>query len=412
MERYYLNYLKSITEDPLILKYIDMMKVEMDWRFYADGQELDPEYHWDQSLPLKWKVYFFVERVKSLLTTFNFPYLIEDYVFYSTIAHPVGYNNIIGGIPTLRKEKFLEKVIHRYPYNRILSSEVIDKLEEYELFLSNLFFNKNDFRALFLFTDQYYWTKQLISVFQKQSRPSFIFVHGLPPYYPFDADNKSDYLMVWGDRMKQNYIDGGFDANKIKVVGNFRYKEVEFHKNLRNSLDDVLVIMTSTKIYHQDTWNSNPTISDPSATLLYLYQIEHVLRNVGVSHARLRPHPSINKKWLKTIINSEFFTMDNESLPKSLQRSSLVIGPTSTVSMESIMNGVNYIVFEPCDENGLNFVNRPLAPPFDGSDPYLCVANNEEDLLCHIKEKNLSSSNLLKEYMQPFNPQIIKDLIK
>lgn len=422
MERYYLNYLRSKTEDPLVLKYIDMLKVEMDWRFYADGRDLDYEYHLEGILSLKWRLYYFLTgalaligsnktKDKQLLTAFRFPCQLEGYKFFSSLIHPFGYKDIVGDINTLRDLKFSEKINRKYPFNRVLTPEVIARLEACEENLYNLCFNKNNFRALFLYTDQYFWTKQLISVFKKANKPSFIFVHGLPPYYPTDADNKTDYLMVWGEKMKQNYIDGGFDSSKIKVIGNFRYKDVHFFEHLRNTLDDVLVVTTSTKIWHQDTWNSTPTISDPSATLLYLLQIENVLKGLGVKHARLRPHPSVRKQWLNSIIDDDFYHLDTEPLSKSLQRSTLVIGPTSTVSMEAIMNGVNYIVYEPCDERGYNFVNRKLAPPFDGTDKYLCVANTEEDLIHQIKGGYCSSSELLKEYMQPFNPHVIKELI-
>ncbi len=423
MERYYLNYLKSITNDPLILKYIDLLKVEIDWRFYADGRDLANKYHWGAKQAFLWEVYKKYQELRALLskkqavegtqilTMFKFPSIVDGFHFYSSVSHPVGKNNIIGDIATLKLYKFSRDVINNYPFNKILVPEVLIKLEEYEELLYKLYFVKNNIRALFLYTDQYFWAKQHINLFKKTNRPSFIFVHGLPPYYPLDADNQSDYLMVWGEKMKQNYIDSGFNRDKIKVIGNFRYKDVVFYDSLKNNTDDVLVVLTSTRVWHQDTWGSIPIISDPGSTLLYISQIENVLKQLGVKHARLRPHPSINKQWLYSIIDPNFYEIDKQDLTSSLLRSTLVIGPTSTVSVESIMYGVNYIVYEPCDEKNYNFVNRNLAPPFDGSDPYLCVANTEDELLHLIKGRYCSSSSLLKEYMQPFVPQVLKELI-
>ena len=94
-------------------------------------------------------------------------------------------------------------------------------------------------------TDEYFINKYHLEIFKKINKPSFIFSHGLPGIYSKNVDNKSDYLLVWGEQIKLNYIKYGFDPNKIYVVGNPKYPLFPNKIKLRNTLKDVLVFTSS-----------------------------------------------------------------------------------------------------------------------------------------------------------------------
>ena len=84
-------------------------------------------------------------------------------------------------------------------------------------------------------------------------------------------------------------------------------------------------------------------------------------------------------------------------MSNSLNSTSLVIGPTSTVLLESLYANVNYIVFEPSTE-GLDFLNYPIVSPFDGDDNDILVAKNQEELKKLIHEKSCVSEDALNGY--------------
>jgi hypothetical protein len=262
---------------------------------------------------------------------------------------------------------------------------------------------------LFLYTDQYFESKYLIEIFKILKKPSFIFSHGLPAIYSLEVDNRSDYLMVWGERMKQNYVNIGFDSNKIFVVGNARYIKIKKTQKLRNTLDNVLIIPCSSLLWHQNEWNT-PTLIDRSMIILYLYEVQHVLEGLGVKHARYRPHPSINSKWVNGFIDNNFYQTDKDSLNVSLGKSSLVIGAASTVFLEALMFGVNYIVYEP-SENGVNMMRGRLIPPFDGSEG-VEIARSKSKLKYLIKNNYQVNIDVLDGYMKPLDLSILTSIIQ
>ncbi|WP_370848120.1 hypothetical protein [Phocaeicola coprophilus] len=88
----------------------------------------------------------------------------------------------------------------------------------------------------------------------------------------------------------------------------------------------------------------------------------------------------------------------------------MVIGATSTVMLEAIMNGVNYLVFEP-QEKGKDILRTNPIPPFDGKDEKLHVAFNENDLYYLLISKYQVNTTILDDYMQPLDLSPIKKLL-
>lgn len=422
MERYILNYLRNTISDERYKKCIENLKVELDWHFYAYGENLSDRYKRGYKGSLRDRVaacvqdFLSVSRLpdvndkQNILTFTRLPVKeLErlDVNFFSTIFSPIGKRNIIGNHDMKLFRDYMNKVFNEMTFNKSLKTEVLDSIIYHEdKLLEN--YRDSNLRGLFLNTDEYYFNKVHIDIFKKLNRPSFIFSHGLPGIYSEEVDNSSDYLVVWGQQIKDNYISAGFSPDKIIVGGNPKYNDFKI-KKLRNEMSDILVMTSGSIQWHMHSWSDLP-IYDRSLIILYLYSVENVLKRSGVTHARLRPHPSVSIEWLSKYIDLSFYEFDQMSLLDSLSRSTLVIGCTSTTFLESLMVGVNYIIYEP-SFNGYTMTGGTLVPPFDGSDEDVVIAEDEETLYELIKDRYCSNTRMLEKYMEPFNFSNVKNIL-
>lgn len=424
MERYLIDYLRDNARTPMARKYIEMLKVELDWFIYNYGEHISHTHCRNRKYTLKEKIYNLLIIYSALymrppktgrnvlssigFTDFRSQVTNLGYNMLTTILQPASYKQVIGNKNVYKMVKYKNKAITNGCFDDIFNESFFNQINQCRADILKLL-REYSIKGVFLFTDEYFESKLLIDVSQELNIPTFDFLHGLPGIYTQEIDNHTDYLMVWGQKIKQNYINAGFNANKIIVVGNSKYGNYEKHKNLRNSIEDVLVIPTSSTLWHQHSWGE-PQLIDRSMIVLYLYQVQHVLERLNVKHARFRPHPSLNTDWVYSFLDTNFWSKDTRSLKESLNRASLVIGATSTVMLEAIMNGVNYLVFEP-QENGKNILRTNLIPPFDGKDEKLHVAFSEEDLYSLLTSKYQVDTTILEDYMQPLDLSPIKKLL-
>ncbi len=426
MEKYLLSYIKNNTSNPLIKKYIDYLKIELDWYMYNYGDHMSITHCRKKNYTLRNKLYDYfyylfllknahttIKEGKNILSSISnkdFQYNISKlgYNLYSSILQPTGKTNLIGNSETIKLIKYKKNAIQTGYFNDLLNIDFLERIESCRLCMINEYSQLN-FEALFLYSDQYFESKLLIDVFKSIQRPSFVFLHGLPGIYSLDVDNRSDYLMVWSEKIKENYIKSGFNANKILVTGNIKYPHYETNLRLKNSLEDILIIPKSSVLWHQHEWG-DPKLIDRNIIILYLYSIQNVLTRLGVKSVRYRPHPSIKSEWVHNFIDNNFFKIDRQNLEDSLKRSTMVIGATSTVFLEALMYGVNYIVYEP-KINETDLLSDYLVPPFDGSDKEVIIANSENDLLYVIKNKEVTDISFLRNYMQPFDNTAIKKVL-
>jgi hypothetical protein len=144
---------------------------------------------------------------------------------------------------------------------------------------------------------------------------------------------------------------------------------------------------------------------------LYLYKVQKVLLRLGIKKARYRAHPSINKKWIQSFLDPNFYQLDTDALTTSLNKSSLVIGANSTVVLEALMQGVNYIAFDPKDEHGVNMSGYKSVPPFDGTEGKLMMAENESELEKMIKANAMTDYSMVHDFIQDFDLTPLKDII-
>ena len=130
-----------------------------------------------------------------------------------------------------------------------------------------------------------------------------------------------------------------------------------------------------------------------------------------VRRVRLRMHPSESCGWYRRFIDEKFFEPDRADLASSLAASSLVVGPTSTVFLESLLAGVNYLVYEPALK-GLDVVNYPLVPPFDGTEPGIPAAYTDEELGRMLDARSGVDPSVLGGYIKtPFDLSAVADIV-
>lgn len=307
-----------------------------------------------------------------------------------------------------RKFEYIYDKINTANLHELLSNSFIEKLKLFIEASHSLVKNSN-IKAGFFSNDLGFFERLFIDIFEKANIPTFVFLHGLPARYNSIDDNRAKYLIVWGEKIKENYINAGINASKIFVSGHPYYNKTISHK-LRFSFDNVLVL--SKPANGTPSISNEIILSDRGNCIVYLEIVKKILIRNGVSKARLRIHPSESSKWYTDNLGSDFFELDRTDLTDSLLSSSLVIGPTSTVFLETLYNKVNYLVFEPTT-NGLDLINYKIVSPFDGTDSKIPVAKNEDELEYMLKNKTMVEPTCFNDYITtPFDLSFVKKLIK
>ncbi|MGV8878718.1 MAG: hypothetical protein ACOH2A_06770 [Sphingobacteriaceae bacterium] len=403
---------------------IDKIKIELDWRIYHYGENFSNPLE-NRKTPIdislflrniKNKLFFIKNSVQGIQKNgiISSVYFANFYTYLSSLGYtvkspvwlPMGYA-VDGDLSLSGLEKKVSKLLETASFRELLSEKSLKILKNFESDLSNHFI-KSDPLALILYTDQYYFSKVALEIFKKIERKSFILSHGVPGIYSKEVDNRADYLLVWGNKTRANYIKNGFNENKIHVIGHPGYSKKDTRLPLRNSLENILVLPKA-MYWHQHTLE--PIVNDRGVGIVYLLSVQQTLKRLGVKKVLLRSHPSMNINWIMKFLDPDFFIPDmGNSLISSLNKSTLVIGPTSTVFLESIIHGVNYLIYEP-QENGVDYTGVEVVPPFDGSDPEIAVAKNEADLYRLLKIHATYDADILSGYIEPFRKEVLKDIL-
>ncbi|MDD4993345.1 MAG: hypothetical protein PHR83_14055 [Paludibacter sp.] len=419
---YLLEYLKQNTD--IDKSKIDLLKYQLDQRIYFFGQHF--KYPRENANRFKLFLRNILQDVNaySLYLTkcissdskkriisnayFSTNFELEklNYNVISPIHVKNKANSLVGDFSIYNKFKTVRDVVDKCNFYDLKSDDSLKKIDALFLELYN-WYKKSNISSLIVPNDIAFFELLNIRIFKQLQRPSFVFLHGLPcRYNPLD-ENETDYLIVWGDKIKENYVNAGFCSEKIYISGHPYYnKKIEF--KLRNSLDNILILTKSIEgAQHRD----KVRLGDRGNIILYLYSIQNVLKRKGVKKVKLRPHPSENVNWYLEFLDTDFFELDKLNLSDSLKQSTLVIGPASTVFLESLYFGVNYVVYEPTI-NHVDLVGFIPAPPFDGNNSKVPVAKDENDLFVLINDKLSVDSSIFNDYIQtPFDMGFIKKLI-
>ncbi|MFX0047388.1 MAG: hypothetical protein ACFE8G_04385 [Candidatus Hermodarchaeota archaeon] len=329
------------------------------------------------------------------------------YNVYRPIWAPVYRQKLCANISLLNKTNFIKDFVLNKNFSDIISPKFLKTLKSYQKEMTD-FYNKQNILALFVPNDISFMENFTIKIFKEIDKPSFIFLHGLPCRFNHIDENRSDYLIVWGEEIKNLYVKAGFSKDKIFVSGHPYYKDFDV-KSVRFSFDNILII---TKSLPGSQTSDKIRLYDRGNLIVYLLQIQKVLKTLGIKSVRLRPHPSENISWYYKFIDKDFFRADTDLLSDSLNKATLVIGPSSTVFLESIYYGVNYVIFEPCIDE-IDYTNFEVVPPFDGSYDEIPVAKSEEELKNILEDKIKLKPTIFNRFVKsPFDLSFIKELIE
>lgn len=286
----------------------------------------------------------------------------------------------------------------------VFTSDLKNLVDEFEVI-----FKDNKIEAGFFAADASLFLRVSILALKHLGKPTFVCTHGLPGSYTKE-DSRVDYLIVWGEKIKEHYANIGFDPSRIFVSGHPMYQSLS-SRNLRNDLKNVLVL---TRPVNGNQLQDKNRFNDRSTSILYVHAVQRVLQKIGVESARLRPHPSENPLYYQGVVDPSFYTIDRRPITESLKESTIVIGPTSTVLLESIINGVNYVVFEPdINGDGTDLIGYKIVPPFNGSDSRVPVAKNDKMLFEILDKKLCVDPALVFDYIKmPFNIDFLKSIFK
>jgi hypothetical protein len=285
----------------------------------------------------------------------------------------------------------LKSKVTESDFNTIISGQTVSEMKAYQALLEDFLNHKNIVAGLFP-NDAGFFETLSLHILKKLNKVTFLTMHGVPAFYGPDLYSRSDYLLVWGKALKENYMKVGFPESKIKVVGHPFFKS--YPKEVRSSLDSILVL--TAPLQGSQHYRDQVVIRDRGASVLYCYLVQKCLTSLGIKKVKIRPHPSENCDWYSKFLDMNFFEFDHSTnIHQSVQNSSLVIGPSSTSALETLSHGTNYIVFEPFQESKNTY---PLVSPFDGSDERLVVCKSEDDLIKVLRANKKSDPQILEDY--------------
>lgn len=417
---YLFNYIKdNISSDK---KYLEYIRYEINDRIYYYGNHFINHHEINLSANLDVKKYFFyfysilrshfshfsdISKKKILSGSYiNLDHYLSDigYLVYS----PPWFlkKNIINNWNLFIATQKTQYILSRFNFNELIKSSYLHEIREYYIKVKNVL-KINNIRGYIAPHDMSCFEKIIIDVCKEENIPTLTYTHGnLHSIYNLIDENRTDSLAVWGQKSKESFIKMGWDPNKIYVAGNPKYNRVPSKYNF--GFENILVL---TKAVNGNQFSDKVRLSDRGNSILYLYSIQNTLQKLGIKRATFRVHPSESKRWYQKFIDNSFYIPDEMPLIDSLKQASLVIGPISSVFVESLYFEKNYVLFEPIIK-GKNLLNLKLTPPIDGSDKRIPLATSEEELFYLLKNKIKVELDVFCDYVKvPFDISFIKKLI-
>lgn len=250
----------------------------------------------------------------------------------------------------------------------------------------------NNFKRIILSHDLTFFEKSIIHVSKINNITTSVYLHGIPARYNEIDDQRADELYVWGDAIRSNYLKVKKNKCRIKVVGH-----PIFSKNFDNSFpvinnyDRILILTKSiNKIPHSFLFRN----INKSAPIEYLENIKYVVSKF-TERVDLKLHPSESDSFYKGYIDQSFF---NFVKVIEFSKYDLIIGPSSTVLIESMINKIPYIVFEPTENNKDSHSNK-IVSPFNGEDSRVPVCKTTIEL---EKLLNKNSFKIDKSFLEDY----------
>jgi len=302
--------------------------------------------------------------------------------------------------------KKIKRKLKRNNFNYLISKDFFLIIDEYKDLLKK-YCLKNSYDALIIEQYNGFFHKLISEIFNELNKPIIFWHHGgIPANYDVNHQNRADYFVLMGQRQVDDYIKVGYSPSKFLVAGHPEYNEAI--SSLKFDFDEVLIITKAIAGYNP---LENSNLQHRSNSLLYLKSLKRVLQKLGVDNVFLRPHPSESFDWYSKFIDTKFFKKSKPVLKDCLNTATLVIGPISTTIIDSLYNGVNYVVYEPIIDNH-TILGNLLTPPLDGKDSRFPVAHCEKKLEHILTKKNkICKSFYLELVKTPRDISFLKKII-
>ena len=411
------SYFKYLCDNyPDKAKYFEWMKYELDNRIYYFGQNFKTPY---EGRPFKQELKNKLSRLKRHLVgkknvaTVGYTdcILSEAYFTVNDVLSKELNAKVLkfpwnAGVDVF-SEKTLSETIYNLSsadFNDLISDKFCNSLQQ--LYNSiKTFLASNRIKLCIFPNDLTPINRMAIDACKEVGIPTSIFLHGLPARYDIIDDNRAEYLCVWGEGIKKQYERVGVTPEKIIITGHPGYSTIQYPQVSNVNLESPLVLSYS--VCGAPSTSDEYRMADRGICINFPWTVEKVLKQMGVTRAVLRLHPSENPEWYRKYIDNDFYEIDTHSLSDSLHKASIVIGPTSTVSMDAASVGVPYFGFEP----PMPF-SYPVVPPFDNSELDFPVAFTVNELLDNLKNNRCMQPTVFKKYIAPeFNMQLLLDKI-
>ena len=293
------------------------------------------------------------------------------------------------------------------PYKTFLDPKFWDIANQYIKELE-VYLIRYEIKGVFVFQDNTFFERAVLKAAKNLKIPTFCCLHGIPQNYDPNDGAMAEYLLCIGPKILEHYHQAKWEGNKGIIIGHPGYKTYS-KKALKSSLENVIVLSKSLNGNHI----SEVYLGDRGNSLTYLEMIKKALQKLGVKKAILRPHPSESCQWYKSFLADNFFVVENHlPLIEVMKTASLFIGPSSNITFEALIMGVNYILFEP-QEHKRDILNFILEPPYDGSDQRIMLAVDTPSLISALQGPVTTDLSVIDDYLKtPFNLSEVQKIIQ
>lgn len=292
---------------------------------------------------------------------------------------------------------FYLKLSYRLTYfnfYELVKKENLYFVQEFEKLLKE-FVVTNQYSFLIVPNDLDFFSRLMIKIFKEIDKQTILMAHaGVQNGYSKNIDTRTDIITQWGQGQVDSFTRNSHDPNRFIVTGHPIYKNI--HKKLQFDFLNILVL---TKSISGVRLLDKKFVEDRGNAIVYLLEVQNILSNFNVKNVRLRPHPSERYEWYSNFIDTDFFKRDYYDLQESLKESTLVIGPTSTVFIDALANGVNYVVFEPVIGNQNIFGGEKDDSPIHHFNDHIPIAQSPQQLFEILEVKRGVNPTVLKKFI-------------
>lgn len=402
------NYLGQLQESyPEKAKMLEWMKYALDNRLYYFGQHFKAPYEgrpW--KVRTKTRLISLYQRMKTVAVSYEGAIISNAYFNVADYIREDGFKVALPPWQTGNITKEAQETLYQMMYadfNLVLTDSFREKVFKLKDELK-LFLQKNQTPFLLLANDLVPVHRIAIDVCKELGIPTGIFLHGLPARYNKEDDSRADNLFVWGEKIRDNYINVGSKTNVV-VVGHPNFSSFKI-----GTLNPENILVLSRAICGAPSSSNIHKVGERGICIQHVYAVETALKQAGINKAVLRLHPSENPEWYAKFIDSDFYSLDTHPLGYSISHAKMVVGYISTVMLDTVLNDIPCYPFV-IDKDGNCYADE-IVPPFCNK-PEFPTAYTVDELVENFKTGNYVKKEHFEGYINPvFDVKKITQYIK